>query len=156
MPSSKRSTRSSLKSNARKREKRSASPPSSTAAASANGKRIVMCAGTPRAADESCWSRSSPTAGSASGTSTIRAVCRGMLGRVKRALLIVNPYSTQVTGRRVTEVARVLGECAALTTIFTQGPGHATALAAEAAAADVDAIVVFSGDGTHNEALHGA
>src|SRR4051794_17762323 len=115
-----------------------------------------MWAGTPAAADESCWRRSSPTVGSASGTSTMRAVCRGMLGRVKRALLIVNPYSTQVTGRRVTEVARVLGERTALTTIFTQAPGHATELAAEASAADVDAIVVFSGDGTYNEALNGA
>src|SRR5256885_16941447 len=86
----------------------------------------------------------------------MRAVCRCMLGRVKRALLIVNLYSTQVTGRRVTEVARVLGERTALTTIFTQGPGHATELAAEASAADVDAIVVFSGDGTYNEALNGA
>ena len=75
---------------------------------------------------------------------------------MKRALLIVNPYSTHVTGRRVTEVARVLGERTVLTTQFTQGPGHATELAAEAAAADVDAIVVFSGDGTYNEALNGA
>jgi len=79
-----------------------------------------------------------------------------MLGRVKRALLIVNPYSTQVTGRRVSEVERVLGERTAVTTTFTQAPGHATALAAEASAADVDAIVVFSGDGTYNEALNGA
>jgi diacylglycerol kinase family enzyme len=79
-----------------------------------------------------------------------------MLGRVKRALLIVNPYSTQVTGRRVTEVARVLGERTALTTTFTQAPGHATELAAEASAGGVDAIIVFSGDGTYNEALNGA
>jgi diacylglycerol kinase family enzyme len=79
-----------------------------------------------------------------------------MLGRVKRALLIVNPYSTQVTGRRISEVARVLGERTVLTTQFTQGPGHATDLAAEASAADIDAIVVFSGDGTYNEALNGA
>jgi len=63
-----------------------------------------------------------------------------MLGRVKRALLIVNPYSTQVTGRRISEVARVLGERTVLTTQFTQGPGHATDLAAEASAADIDAI----------------
>jgi diacylglycerol kinase family enzyme len=75
---------------------------------------------------------------------------------VKRTLLIVNPYSTHVTGGRVTEVARVLGERAVLTTQFTQGPGHATELAREAAAAEVDAIVVFSGDGTYNEALNGA
>src|SRR5262249_61576330 len=144
------------KSKARNREKRSASASSSTSAPSTNGKRIVMWAGTPTAADESCCRRNSRTAGSASGTSTIRAVCRGMLGRVKRALLIVNPYSTQVTGRRVTEVARVLGERTVLTTTFTQGPGHATELAAEASAADVDAIVGFSGDGTYNQALNGA
>jgi diacylglycerol kinase family enzyme len=79
-----------------------------------------------------------------------------MLVSVKRALLIVNPYSTQVTGRRITEVSRVLGEHVELRTQFTQGPGHATDLAAEASAADVDAIVVFSGDGTYNEALNGA
>ena len=79
-----------------------------------------------------------------------------MLGRVKRALLIVNPYSTHVTGRRVSEVARVLGERTVVTTQFTQGPGHATDLAAKGSAADVDAIVVFSGDGTYNEALNGA
>jgi diacylglycerol kinase family enzyme len=79
-----------------------------------------------------------------------------MLGSVKRALLIVNPYSTQVTGRRITQVSRALSELVELQTQFTQGPGHATELAAEAAKADVDAIVVFSGDGTYNEALNGA
>jgi diacylglycerol kinase family enzyme len=75
---------------------------------------------------------------------------------VKTALLIVNPYSTQVTGRRITEVSRVLSELVELRTKFTQGPGHATELAAEGSAADVDAIIVFSGDGTYNEALNGA
>jgi len=79
-----------------------------------------------------------------------------MLASVKRALLIINPYSTQVTGRRVTEVSRVLAEHTELTTEFTQAPGHATDLAAQAAAAGVDAIVVFSGDGTYNEALNGS
>lgn len=75
---------------------------------------------------------------------------------MKRALLIVNPFSTHVTGTRVTEVGRVLGERTVLTTQFTQGPGHATELAERASAAEVDAIVVFSGDGTYNEALNGA
>jgi diacylglycerol kinase family enzyme len=79
-----------------------------------------------------------------------------MLGRLKNALLIVNPYSTHVTGRRITEVTRALGEHVELRTQFTQGPGHATQLAAEFSAADVDAIIVFSGDGTYNEALNGA
>lgn len=75
---------------------------------------------------------------------------------MKRALLIVNPYSTHVTGKRVTEVARALGEHVELDVRFTQAPGHALELAADASAADIDAIVVFSGDGTYNEALNGA
>jgi diacylglycerol kinase family enzyme len=79
-----------------------------------------------------------------------------MLGRLKRAVLIVNPYSTHVTGRRVTEVSRALGEHVDVLTQFTQAPGHATQLAADASAAEVDAIVVFAGDGTYNEALNGA
>ena len=81
-----------------------------------------MCAGTPRAADQSWARRSSPTCGSASGTGTISAV-RGMLGSVKRALLIVNPYSTHVTGRRITEVSRALAEHVEVETQFTQRPG---------------------------------
>ena len=77
-----------------------------------------------------------------------------MLDSVKRALLIVNPYSTQVTGHAITQVERALRECVEVRTEFTQHPGHATELAA--AADDVDAVVVFSGDGTYNEALNGA
>jgi diacylglycerol kinase family enzyme len=78
-----------------------------------------------------------------------------MLGRLKRAALIVNPYSTQVTGERITAVERVLRERVELQTTFTQRPGHATELAAQFAA-EFDAILVFSGDGTYNEALNGA
>jgi len=77
-----------------------------------------------------------------------------MLARVKRAVLIVNPYSTHVTGERITAVERVLRERVELETKFTQRPGHATELAAEYAH-DVDGILVFSGDGTYNEALNG-
>ena len=79
-----------------------------------------------------------------------------MLASVKRALLIVNPYSTQVTGSRISEVEQALRERVELRTEFTNYPGHATELAAEGAASDVDAILVFSGDGTYNEALNGA
>ena len=78
-----------------------------------------------------------------------------MLVSVKRAVLIVNPYSTHVTGKRITAVERVLRERVELETEFTQRPGHATELAA-AFADRVDAIVVFSGDGTYNEALNSA
>ena len=79
-----------------------------------------------------------------------------MLATVKRAVLIVNPYSTHVTGGRITEVERTLRAHADVDTQFTRAPGHATELAAAAAAANVDAIIVFSGDGTYNEALNGA
>ena len=79
-----------------------------------------------------------------------------MLASVKRALLIVNPYSTQVNGARIAEVERALRERVDLRTEYTQRPGHATELAAEGAASDLDAILVFSGDGTYNEALNGA
>jgi diacylglycerol kinase family enzyme len=81
---------------------------------------------------------------------------RGMLGSVKRALLIVNPYSSQVTGSRISRVERALRGHIEVETQFTQHPGHATELAAAAAADAVDAILVFSGDGTYNEALNGA
>jgi diacylglycerol kinase family enzyme len=80
---------------------------------------------------------------------------RGMLGSVKRAVLIVNPYSTHVTSEGVAAVESVLRERVELRTEFTQRSGHATALAA-ASAAVADAILVFSGDGTYNEALNGA
>jgi diacylglycerol kinase family enzyme len=78
-----------------------------------------------------------------------------MLGSVQRAVLIVNPYSTQVTGERISAVERVLRERVEIQTEFTQGPGHATELVAANAAA-AEAIIVFSGDGTYNEALNGA
>jgi len=78
-----------------------------------------------------------------------------MLEGVQRAVLIVNPYSTHVTGDRIRAVEDVLRARVELRTEFTQHPGHATRLAAQAAA-DSDAILVFSGDGTYNEALNGA
>jgi diacylglycerol kinase family enzyme len=78
-----------------------------------------------------------------------------MLGSVKRAALIVNPYSTHVTGERIAAVERVLRQRVEVETTFTQHPGHATELAA-GVAGEVDAIIVFSGDGTYNEALNGA
>lgn len=79
-----------------------------------------------------------------------------MLDSVKRALLIVNPYSTRVTGAEIGEVERALRESVEVRTEFTRAPGHATELAAAAPELDVDAILVFSGDGTYNEALNGA
>ena len=75
---------------------------------------------------------------------------------MKRLLLIVNPYSTNVTGDRIAAVEHALGERVEVRTRFTERPGHATELAAAGASEEVDAIAVFSGDGTYNEALNGA
>src|SRR5207244_4558933 len=52
-------------------------------------------------------------------------------------------------------VEKALCERVDVRTAFTERPGHATELAAQAAA-EADGIVVFSGDGTYNEALNGA
>jgi diacylglycerol kinase family enzyme len=69
----------------------------------------------------------------------------------KRVVLIVNPYSTGVTGDRVSAVEQALCEHVHVSTSFTERRGHATELARDA---DADAAVIFSGDGTYNEALN--
>jgi diacylglycerol kinase family enzyme len=73
----------------------------------------------------------------------------------KRVTLIVNPYSTHVERSSIRAVEAALCERVDVQTEFTKRPGHATELAA-AAAKDSEGIVVFSGDGTYNEALNGA
>jgi diacylglycerol kinase family enzyme len=73
---------------------------------------------------------------------------------VKRAVLVVNPYSTAVTPKRVEQVEEVLRAHVELDTQLTARRGHATELAARAAE-EADAVVVLSGDGTYNEAING-
>src|SRR5438105_193573 len=73
-----------------------------------------------------------------------------MLGRIMDATLIVNPFSTNVTERRLREVESVL---APARPILPERPGHATELAAETAG--TEAIVVYGGDGSANEVLNG-
>lgn len=72
-----------------------------------------------------------------------------------RVALIVNPYSSGVKLAQVREVEAALRKSAEVVRMQTEGPGHATELAAEVASS-VDAIVVYSGDGTYNEAVNGA
>jgi diacylglycerol kinase family enzyme len=67
--------------------------------------------------------------------------------------LIVNPYASQVTQERVRAVEQELARVATVTTLLTERPGHGTELVA--GIGDVDAVVVFSGDGGLNEALNG-
>jgi diacylglycerol kinase family enzyme len=74
---------------------------------------------------------------------------------MKRTVLIVNPFSTAVTRERVAQVEAVLRQRVELDTRFTEAPGHAAELAAGAVGL-ADAVLVFSGDGTYNEAINGA
>jgi diacylglycerol kinase family enzyme len=74
---------------------------------------------------------------------------------VRRIVLIVNPYSSGVTRRRVADVTAALARRAEVVVRQTEAKGHAVELAAQAAEA-ADAVVVFSGDGTYNEAINGA
>jgi diacylglycerol kinase family enzyme len=74
---------------------------------------------------------------------------------VPRVVLIVNPYSSGVGRKDVDRVEAALRTAGEVERKQTMGPGHATELAAEAAET-ADAIVVYSGDGTYNEAVNGA
>jgi len=74
---------------------------------------------------------------------------------VPKVALIVNPYSSGVNRQHVDEVEAALRQGADVVRRQTEARGHATELAAEAAET-ADAIVVYSGDGTYNEAVNGA
>ena len=75
---------------------------------------------------------------------------------MSRVVLIVNPYSSGVSRRRVAEVTAALAQRAEVVVRQTEARGHAVGLAAEAADDGADALVIFSGDGTYNEAINGA
>jgi len=70
-------------------------------------------------------------------------------------VLIVNPFATAVTPARLAQVEAALGRGADVVTRQTESRGHAGVLAAQAAE-EADAVVVFAGDGTYNEAINGA
>ena len=67
-------------------------------------------------------------------------------------VLIVNPFATGVTERRLADVQKALP--VGTETVLTQARGDATSLAAEWSPR-ADAIYVFSGDGTYNEVING-
>ena len=71
-----------------------------------------------------------------------------------RIVLIVNPYSSGVTWSKLRLVEEALSRSGEVERHQTEAPGHATELAA-AAETTADAIVVYSGDGTYNEAANG-
>jgi diacylglycerol kinase family enzyme len=72
-----------------------------------------------------------------------------------RALLIINPRATAMTGRDAGLVVRALGSRLEVHTEQTQYRGHAGKLAAASAAGGYDLVVTFSGDGTVNEVVNG-
>ena len=74
---------------------------------------------------------------------------------MKTAVLIVNPFASEVTEERVEAVERAIGEVANLSTLLTERPGHAAELV-EAVDPELDAVFVYSGDGGFNEAVNGA
>ena len=73
---------------------------------------------------------------------------------MQSAALIVNPFSSRVTGPRLEAVERALAPYAEVETLQTDRRGHATDLA-RAAANNHDAVLVFSGDGVFNEVVNG-
>jgi diacylglycerol kinase family enzyme len=72
-----------------------------------------------------------------------------------RAVLIVNPFATNVTPERLEAVEGELARVAEVRVVQTERPQHAVELVTEACAGGAEAIVVFSGDGGFNEALNG-
>jgi diacylglycerol kinase family enzyme len=72
-----------------------------------------------------------------------------------RALLIINPRATSMSGRDAGLVVRALGSTLDLDTRQTQYRGHAGKLAAASAADGYELVVTFSGDGTVNEVVNG-
>jgi diacylglycerol kinase family enzyme len=77
-----------------------------------------------------------------------------LVGIVRDAVLIVNPYASAVTAARVRGVEQSLARAIRLRTVLTERQGHATELAREACES-ADALFVYGGDGVYNEALNG-
>lgn len=69
--------------------------------------------------------------------------------------LIVNPSASSVTARGRVVITKALAADHQVTVAETTKRGHATRLAAAAAAEGADVVVVLGGDGTLNEAANG-
>jgi diacylglycerol kinase family enzyme len=73
---------------------------------------------------------------------------------VRNVALIVNPYATRVDDDSIAAVRGALARVAEVAVMRTERKGHATEIAS-VLRGDLDAVVVFSGDGGFNEVLNG-
>jgi len=74
--------------------------------------------------------------------------------RFHRLLLVVNPVARTVSTPTLAVIEKALSADFVLEVAETKGRGHANELAAQAVADGIDLVVVFSGDGTINEAVN--
>jgi diacylglycerol kinase family enzyme len=74
--------------------------------------------------------------------------------RFHRVLLIVNPVARTVSKPTLAVIEKALSADFALEVAETKERGHASELAAQAVADGIDLVIVFSGDGTINEAVN--
>jgi len=72
-----------------------------------------------------------------------------------RVRLLVNPKASSMTPARWAHLEAGLAASHRVDTVATEARGHATALAAAAAADGIEVVVVAAGDGTLNEAAAG-
>ena len=75
--------------------------------------------------------------------------------RFHRVLLVVNPVARTVSRPTLAVIERALSADFSLEVLETIERGHATEVAHQAVTDGVDLVVVFSGDGTINEAVNG-
>jgi diacylglycerol kinase family enzyme len=74
--------------------------------------------------------------------------------RLHRVLLVVNPVARTVSVPTLAVIEKALSADFALEVAETKERGHASELAAQAVHDGVDLVIVFSGDGTINEAVN--
>ena len=74
--------------------------------------------------------------------------------RFHRLLLVVNPVARTVSTPTLAVIEKALSADFVLEVAETKGRGHANELAEQAVADGIDLVVVFSGDGTINEAVN--
>lgn len=75
--------------------------------------------------------------------------------RIHRVLLLVNPVARTVSQPTLAVIEKALSADFKLDVIETVERGHATEIARQAVQDEIELLIVFSGDGTINEAVNG-